>query len=46
MVWINTVLHGGALLNEFPEFYKWYDLMYWKFSYPMAIRSYDRIITV
>jgi glycosyltransferase involved in cell wall biosynthesis len=39
-------MHAGGMVYEFPEFYKWYDLMYWKFSYPMAIRRYDRVITV
>lgn len=38
-------LHGGPMLYKFPEFYTWYDRMYWKFSYKKAIKSYDRIIT-
>ena len=42
----NKVLtfHGGAMLYKFPEFYKWYDLLYWKLSYRSAIKLYDRII--
>lgn len=37
--------HGGPTLYRFPQFYNWHDLMYWKISYSMAIRRYDRIIT-
>lgn len=36
--------HGGPMLYRFPDFYKWYDLLYWKFSYRLAIKTYDRII--
>jgi len=36
--------HGGPMLYRFPDFYKWYDRIYWKFSYRMAIKKYDRII--
>jgi glycosyltransferase involved in cell wall biosynthesis len=38
--------HGGHTLYLFPEIYKWYDLMYWKSSYSVAIQKYDRVITV
>jgi len=38
-------LHGGVMLDRFPNFYKWHDRMYWKYSYRMAFRTYERIIT-
>lgn len=38
--------HAGTMLYKFPKLYRWHDLMYWKFSYTMAARKYDRIITV
>lgn len=38
--------HGGGMPYLFPEFFKWYNLMYWKSSYAMAFRIYDRVIAV
>ena len=50
-----TVLRGrtkkiatfhSARFFPFPEHYKWHDLRYWKWAYPMASKKYDRVITV
>lgn len=36
----------SARFFPFPEHYKWHDLRYWKWAYPMASKKYDCIITV
>ena len=41
-----VMFHGLHSHYLFPEFYKWYDSLYWKFMYSMAARNYDRLITV
>ena len=36
----------SARFFPFPEHYKWHDLRYWKWAYPMASKKYDCVITV
>ena len=36
----------SARFFPFPEHYKWHDLRYWKWAYPMASRNYAGVITV
>src|SRR4030066_698592 len=41
-----VTLHGLHTHYLFPQFYKWYDTIYWKTVYSLAARNYDRLVTV
>jgi glycosyltransferase involved in cell wall biosynthesis len=40
-----VTFHGAEMIYQFADLYKWYDLLYWRSTYSLAARMYDRIIT-
>lgn len=40
-----ATLHGAEMIYRLPEYYTWYDLLYWRSVYSIAARRYDRLLT-